>query len=209
MTQAPILPLQKLVTYDEFIAWYPQNSVLKYELHSGVIIEMPPPSGDHEEVLGFLIDEIAAQCRQSNLSYFIPKLGLVRTPSANSAYMPDILVLNRNNLKHEPLWKKESTVIYPESIPLVVEIVSTNWQDDYEKKFNDYEAMGIREYWIIDFGAFGGRKYIGKPKIPTIFVCELNDGEYQMAPFRDSDRIISAAFPQLNLTAQQVFGSII
>lgn len=209
MSQTPTLPIQKLVTYDEFIAWYPQNSTLQYELHDGVIIQMPSPSGDHEEVLGFLIDEIAAQCRQFSLPYFIPKLGLVQPPSAKSAYMPDILVLNRDNFKNEPLWKKESTIMYPESVPLVIEIVSTNWQDDYEKKFNDYEAMGIREYWIVDFAALGGRKYIGKPKVPTIFICELIDGEYQMTPFRGNDCIVSPTFPQLNLSAQQVFDSVI
>jgi Uma2 family endonuclease len=40
-------------------------------------------------------------------------------------------------------------------------------------------------------------------------VCVLIDCEYQMSPFRGDDRIISPTFPQLNLTAQQVFDSII
>jgi Uma2 family endonuclease len=51
----------------------------------------------------------------------------------------------------------------------------------------------------------GGRKFIGNPKQPTFFVCELIDDEYQMTAFRDDDLIISPAFPQLNLTAQQIF----
>jgi len=68
--------------------------------------------------------------------------------------------------------------------------------------------MGIPEYWIVDYAALGGRKFIGNPKQPTIFVCELLDGEYQMTSFRGSDRIVSPTFPQLNLTAQQVFESV-
>ncbi|PAX51611.1 Uma2 family endonuclease [Brunnivagina elsteri] len=206
MTQ--ILPLQKLFTFDEFIEWFP-NDGRRYELHNGMIIEMPPPTGDHEEILSFLIEEITLEFKRCKLPYFIPKLGLVKTPLDESAYIPDLLVLNRNNLKNELLWKKESTVIYPETAPIVIEVVSTNWQDDYEKKFNNYEAMGIREYWIVDYAALGGRKYIGKPKIPTIFVCELIDGEYQMTPFRNNDLIVSPTFPQLNLIAQQVFDSVI
>lgn len=109
------------------------------------------------------------------------------------------------------MWKKQSTLIYAESIPLVIEIVSNNWQDDYDDYYNkvrDYESMGIPEYWIVDYAALGGRRFIGNPKQPTFFVCELIDGEYQMTPFRSSDLIVSSTFPQLNLTAQQVFDSV-
>lgn len=34
-----IQSLPKLVTFDEFIAWYPENSEYRYELHNGVIVE--------------------------------------------------------------------------------------------------------------------------------------------------------------------------
>jgi Uma2 family endonuclease len=206
MTQT--LPIKKVKTFDEFIEWYP-NDGKRYELHNGVIIEMPPPTGDHEEIVGFLTKQIAAEFERCKLSYLIPKSGLVKTPLAESAYIPDVLVLNRDNLKNEPLWKKESTVIYPESVPLVVEVVSTNWRDDYHDKFGDYEEMGIPEYWIVDYAALGGRKFIGNPKQPTIFVCELIDGEYLMTPFRGSDLIVSPTFRQLNLTVQQIFDSVI
>ncbi|KYC40991.1 hypothetical protein WA1_22950 [Scytonema hofmannii PCC 7110] len=204
-TQAEI----KLFTFDEFIERYPENSRLRYELHKGVIVEMPPPTGDHEDVVGFLTQKIAAEFERCKLPYRILKSAMVRTKAAESAYIPDVLLVNRDNLKNEPLWKKQSTVIYPETVPLVVEVVSTNWRDDYHDKFGDYEEMGIPEYWIVDYAALGGRKFIGNPKQPTIFVCELVDGEYQMTPFRKTDRIVSPTFPQLNLTAQQIFDSIL
>jgi Uma2 family endonuclease len=37
----------------------------------------------------------------------------------------------------------------------------------------EYEALGIGEYWIIDYAAFGGIRHLGKPKQPTIhlFFC--------------------------------------
>ncbi len=44
----------KTVTFDEFVAWYPENSVHKYELHNGVIVEMPLGTGDHSAVAGFI-----------------------------------------------------------------------------------------------------------------------------------------------------------
>ncbi|MEM6404130.1 MAG: Uma2 family endonuclease, partial [Cyanobacteria bacterium P01_D01_bin.116] len=69
----------------------------------------------------------------------------------DSAYYPDVLVLDNRNLKNEPLFARVSTVSSSESIPLVVEVVSTNWSDDYALKFDDYETIGIPEYLIVDF----------------------------------------------------------
>jgi Uma2 family endonuclease len=207
MTQTQTQTELKLYTFDEFIEWYPENSARKYELHNGAIIEMPPPSGNHTDIISFLLEVILLEFQQRKLPYRVSSSVFVKTPNALGAYLPDMLVLNRDNLKNEPLWKKQSTLIYPESIPMIIEIVSTNWQDDYYDKIRDYEGMGIPEYWIVDYAAFGGRIFIGKPKIPTIFVCELIEGEYQMTPFRGNDLIISPTLPELKLTAQQIFDS--
>lgn len=199
--------LPKLLTFDEFIERYPNDSK-RYELHKGVIVEMPPPSGDHEDVVGFLTRKLGVEIDRLNLSFNIPKTGLIRTKSADSCYLPDVLVVNQDNLKNEPFWKKESTVTQSKSVPLVIEVISTNWRDDYHKKYADYEEMGISEYWIVDYAALGARKFLGNPKQPTIFVCELVDGEYQMTPFQGNNLIVSPTFPQLNLTAQQIFDSV-
>lgn len=200
--------LPKQITHRLFIEWLP-NDGKRYELHKGAIVEMPPPTGEHEKVIAFLSRKLTVEFDRLNLPYGIPKTGYVKTPFAESAYLPDILLLNFDNLASEPLWKKSSTVMEAESTPLVIEVVSSNWRDDYYDKFGDYEEMGIPEYWITDYAALGGRKFIGNPKQPTIFVCELIDGEYQMNAFTGNNRIISPTFPQLNLTAQQVFNSAV
>lgn len=67
------------------------------------------------------------------------------------------------------------------------------------------DTFGVPEYWIVDYLALGGRRYIGNPKQPTISVYYLVDGEYQVNLFRGSDHIISPTFPELNLTAEQIF----
>ena len=204
MTQA----LQrKLVTFEEFIAKYPDNSNKRYELHDGVIIEMPPPTGDHEEIILFLIERFILEYTRLKLPYGCPKAGLVKPPESESAYLPDVLLLNRPNLVNEPLWKKESTLTQAESIPLVVEVVSTNWRDDYFTKLGRYEEIGIPEYWIVDYAALGGRRFIGNPKQPTISIYSLSDGEYQLNLFRESDQIISPTLPEFDLTANQIFNA--
>ncbi|MGH1395240.1 MAG: Uma2 family endonuclease [Trichormus sp.] len=203
MTQA----LRKLTTFDEFVAKYPDETEKRYELHDGVVVEMPQPTGEHEEVTGFLAFEITRECIRLNLPYFIPKTALVKPHENESAYSPDVLLLNRPNLVNELLWKKESTAIQGISIPLIIEVVSTNWRDDYLKKYADYEVMGIPEYWIVDYAGLGGREFIGNPKQPTILVCCLEEGEYTVRKFRGDNRIQSVTFPDLNLTAQQIFNA--
>jgi Uma2 family endonuclease len=93
------------------------------------------------------------------------------------------------------------------SVRLVIEVVSTNWHNDYALKLNEYETMGIPEYWMVDYLALDGRRDIGFPKQPTLTVCNLIDGEYQMSLFRGSDLIQSPAFPELTLTAEQIFAA--
>jgi Uma2 family endonuclease len=104
---------------------------------------------------------------------------------------------------------------------LVVEVVSTNWRDDYFTKLGRYvrvasrwrslsqrrEEIGIPEYWIVDYAALGGKRFIGNPKQPTISVYSLVEGEYQLYLFGGSDRIQSLTFPELNLTAEQIFNA--
>ena len=65
--------------------------------------------------------------------------------------------------------------------------------------------MGIREYWIVDYAALGGREFIGDPKQPTILVCSLDQGEYRVTKFRGDDRIVSPRFPELTLQLFSVY----
>jgi Uma2 family endonuclease len=203
MTQA----LPKLVNFEEFVEWLPENSAVRYELHNGDIVERAQPVGEHEEVKGFLTIKVSVAIDRLGLPYSIPNQVIVRPPEKDSGYFPDVLVLNRGNLVNETLWQKQSVLSLGASIPLVIEVVSTNWRDDYYLKYADYEEMGIPEYWIVDYAALGGRNFIGNPKQPTISVCNLVDGEYQVLKFRENDRIVSQTFPDLNLTANQIFGA--
>ena len=195
--------LPKLITFDEFIEWLPENR--HYELHEGKIIEMQP-TGQHEDITSFLTQELTLEYLRMNLPYRIPPKALVKLKDKETGYNLDLLLINRQNLINEPLWEKKSTLINGESIPLVIEVVSSNWRDDYGYKLVDYEAMGIKEYWIVDYLGIGGVRFIGQPKQPTLSIYQLIDGEYQVQRFRGKDLINkSLIFPELSLTAEQVF----
>ena len=199
MTQA----LPKLVSFEEFVNWKPSNGF--YELHNGVIVEMSQPLGKHEEIVAFLGEKFTLEYSRLNLPYGVPKTVLIKPLESETAYSPDVMLLNRSNLATEPRWQNQSTVIYGESIPLVIEVVSTNWRNDYLDKAGDYEEIGIPEYWIVDYLGLGGRRFIGNPKQPTISIYQLVEGEYQVSQFRKSDRIVSPTFSELTLTDQEIF----
>ena len=191
MTQA----LPKLVNFEEFVEWLPENSALRYELHNRDIVEMAQPVGEHEAVISFLAVEIPVEIKRLGLPYGIPRQVIVRPPEKDSGYFPDVLVLNRANLANETLWQKQSILSLGASIPLVIEVVSTNWRDDYYLKYADYEEMGIPEYWIVD------------PQEQIVAVLRLESGEYvEVGMFQGEQTLVSPTFPQLNLTAGQVLG---
>lgn len=194
----------KLMTLDEFLDWYP-DGYGRFELHDGVVVEMQP-TGTHERVGGELAIKVSLEIRRLLLPYFIPRQCIIKPiDSDNSGFIPDVAVLDENALEAEPMWKKRATITKGETVRLLIEVVSNNWQDDYLTKLAEYEKLGISEYWIVDYLGLGGRRYIGNPKQPTISVYQLVDGEYVVSLFRENDRIESSTFPELNLTAEQVF----
>lgn len=195
--------LPKHITFDEFMAWYPEHSEHRYELHDGEIIQMPKPLGKHSDVGGYIALRLGIEIERLRHPYFIPRECVVKVEE--SGYEPDVIVLNRSTIQADPRWAKESTITRCESALLVIEVVSTNWSDDYALKLEDYEALGIEEYWICDYLGLGGKRYIGSPKQPTFSVYQLNENrEYEVRQFREEQAIVSKAFPELQLSLNQI-----
>ncbi len=199
-----IQSISKTMTLDEFLDWYP-DGYGRFELYNGVIVEMQP-TGTHERVGGFLALKQGVEIERLKLPYFIPRQCIIKPiDSDKSGFIPDVAVLDENAIESEPMWKKRSVITKGETVRLVIEVVSTNWQDDYLIKLAEYEKLGIPEYWIVDYLGLGGRRYIGNPKRPVILVYQLVDGEYIVSEFRENQRIVSVTFPELNLTAEEIF----
>ena len=125
-----ITTISQPITLEEFWDWYP-DGYGRYELHNGAIFEMQP-IGNHEQVISFLTIKLAVQIEKLGLPYLIPKQALIKPIDSNkSAYNPDVLILDQSNLNNEPLWKTRSTITQGKTVPLVIEVVSTNWGYDY------------------------------------------------------------------------------
>nr|WP_099240148.1 Uma2 family endonuclease [Synechococcus sp. BDU 130192] len=195
----------KLVTLEEFWDWYPDGYEGRFELHNGVIVKMQP-TGTHEQVAGFLAMEIGFEIKRLGLPLCVPRQGLIKAiDTGKTAYIPDVMVLDSAAIQDkEPMWKKRSTITQGETVRLAIEVVSTNWQDDYLMKLGEYEKLGIAEYWIVDYLGLGGRRYIGSPKQPTVSIYHLVEGEYTFALFQGQDTLRSNLFPELSLSVSQI-----
>jgi Uma2 family endonuclease len=190
------------ISLDEFIASYGGDN--RYELIDGEVFNLEP-TGQHEEVAALITAKICVQIDQLGLPWFVLQRGLFRPSSASmTAFRPDVMVVDRTEVAKELLWLEQSIITRGSSIKFVAEVVSGNWQNDYARKVEDYAALGIPEYWIADYLGLGGMRHIGKPKQPTLSICTLVDGEYEINLFRGNDAIVSPTFPNLSLTAEQV-----
>jgi Uma2 family endonuclease len=203
MTIASDQPIQqKSLSFDEFIACY--GSDKRYELIDGEVFDLEP-TGLHEEVAAFITTKICVQIDGAGLPWFVLQRGLLRPSGAGmTAFRPDVAVIDRSELNKEPLWPDQSILTLGSSIKFVAEVVSSNWQNDYARKVEDYAVLGIPEYWIADHAGNGGTRYIGSPKQPTLSICTLMNGEYKIQQLRGKQPIVSKTFPQLKLIAEQV-----
>jgi Uma2 family endonuclease len=199
-----VLAESKTTSFDDFITWLPERSADRYELRDGEILEMPKPRGKHSEIAGSISGQLYLEVTRLGLQYSIPRESIVKSIDGKSGYEPDVIVLDKELLAQEPRWETESIITQGSSIKLAIEVVSTNWQDDYAINQIAYQALGIQEYWIVDYLGLGGRNFIGHPKQPTISVYYLVDGEYDLHQFRSSELIQSPTFPDLELSIDSV-----
>ncbi len=191
----------KKLSFAEFLEQYPDGYGI-FELLDGEIVKVEPIRA-HKNVSRLLLFAFNDEIRRNNLSYIVDQTIVIKTVTEKGivqARNPDVSVVselewNSNAMAYAALTKP---------IQLAVEVVSTNWEDDYIDKLAEYQRLGIAEYWIVDYLAIASRSYLGYPKVPTISVYQLIDGEYQVQRFTANAPIISPTFGQLELTCDQL-----
>ncbi len=197
-------PKQQL-TFEQFLE-YDVEEEGRYELVNGEIVRILP-TRQHGNIADFIARKFDREVERLSLNYRVSGRIMIRTITQDGREQgrhPDVSVVDRT------IWDSHPTAYtaFVEPLQLAVEVVSTNWEDDYIDKLNEYQRLGIPEYWIVDYLAIGSRNYLGNPKVPTIFVYLLDEnGVYQVGAYRGSDRIISRTFPELSLSVEQVLNA--
>ncbi len=190
--------------FDQFLAQCPEHG--RYELVDGKMVKVLA-TRIHYDVAWLILKSFDREIDRLNLNYVVNDVAAVLTINKKGKEQgrhPDVSVINRDVWRSDRLDHRGIR----EPIQLAVEVVSTNWEDDYIDKLEEYERLGISEYWIVDYLAIGSRNYLGEPKLPSVLIFTLDaEGKYQMTRFQNSDRLISATFPELNLTVEQIMAA--
>jgi Uma2 family endonuclease len=194
------IALSPKLTFAEFIRTCPMEG--RYEFVEGEIVRILA-TPQHDNVADFLAKRLDRETDRMGLDYRVSgRISIVTTTDAGVEHSrnPDVSVVtkavwNANLLAYRPL---------REPLQLAIEVVSSNWEDDYIDKLAEYERAGVSEFWIVDYLALGSRSLLGSPKVPTFFVYSLVDGAYVARQFRADEAIISPTFPALSLTFNQV-----
>lgn len=130
------------MTYKQFLAWSDEDTHAEWV--NGRVIAFMPPKLLHQAITTFLA---------SLLSLFVEMFGLGRVVAApfevklssRSSREPDVFFVSNDRLNRLTEERMDGA---PD---LIVEVVSKeSVQRDTEDKFKEYEAAGVREYWIID-----------------------------------------------------------
>ncbi len=196
-----VTQLQQELNFEQFLAQCPEDG--RYELVDGKMVKILA-TREHYDVAGLIADAMKDEIKRLQLNYVVNDIAVVLTTNKRGKEQgrhPDVSVIDRD------VWRSDrfNHRGIREPIQIAVEVVSTNWEDDYIDKLDEYERLGIREYWIVDYLAHGSRNYLGNPKEPSVFVFLLDaEGKYQFTRFQNSDVIISPTFPELTLTVEQI-----
>ena len=193
-------------TFEQFITQLPDEEG-RYEWVNGQIMRILP-TRKHETLAELITDIFKDEVKHSELNYWVSGRIVIKTETNSGKEQgryPDVTVVDK------ALWSANPTAYSALSNPpqLVVEVVSTNWEDDYVDKLEEYQRLGIPEYWIVDYLAVASRSYLGNPKEPTIFICILTENStYQINKYKGSDRLISPTFAQVVITVEQILTQI-
>ena len=192
------------LTFEQFLELCPEHG--HYELIDGEMVEICEMAftRNHDDVAEFIDRRFYREVERLSLNYVIKRAIPIKTidqEGTERGRIPDLSVIDAT------VWRSNRSAYKGlcEKIQLAVEVVSNNWEDDYIDKFEEYQRIGIPEYWIVDYLANGSREFLGNPKVQTIFVNLLDEnGKYQTSKFIGEDKIISPTFPELDLTAAQI-----
>jgi Uma2 family endonuclease len=131
------------MSYEEYLAWAGED--VHAEWVNGEVIVQMPPKQRHQQVVAFLVQLMGLFIQLFQLGRLLPAPFEMRATPDGPAREPDLLFVAREHLDR----LTEERLNGPAD--LVVEVVSDDSvARDRADKFYEYQAAGVREYWILD-----------------------------------------------------------
>lgn len=137
-------PPRGKMTYEEFLAWADEDT--NAEWVDGEIVPVSPSSAAHNELTVFLVQLISqfAEIRQLGRVY-IERFQMRLAGRRRSGREPDVLFVANERLSQIRRTYLEGPA------DLAIEIISEESdRRDWVAKFEEYEAGGVREFWLLD-----------------------------------------------------------
>ena len=182
------------VSFEEYIR-YDDGTNKHYELVDGQLIEMPPASFLHSDIIDLIADCFKAIARQYKLDIKIKTGDVGVRTGINSSRIPDIAVIDGRVYSS---YRRDKSAVIEAGLILAVEVVSPGAEQierDYTDKAIEYQNIGIPEYWIVD------------PSEQKITVSILDKGSYTKTVFVGAEVVASPTLPQLKITATEILSA--
>ncbi len=187
----------RFLSFEDYLAYNDETDQL-YELFNGELIAVPPESGENVEIATFLLITLAAIAGYQRVRGHGLELEVRGEPKNR---YPGLTLIREEHIQQ---LKTRNTIRLSMAPPLlVIEVVSPGElqrERDYIAKRQQYQDLGIPEYWLVD------------PSQQMITVLELTNNQYnEIGVFENRDEqatlaIASRLFPSLSLTPQQILG---
>ncbi len=177
----------KRMTYEEYLAW--ANEDTHTEWVNGEAIVYMPAKDPHQTLIEFLYKVIGLFIDILDLGRLrVAPFELKLRPDGNSRE-PDLMFLAKNHLD------RLSTERIAGPPDLIIEIVSDDSvHRDRVDKFDEYEAGGVPEYWILDNRPWARRR--------AQFFQLGQDGQYRQAALESDGIYRSQVLPNFWLQVE-------
>jgi Uma2 family endonuclease len=131
------------MSYEEYLAWADED--VHAEWVDGEVVVQMPPKEPHQRVIAFLVSLMGLFIQLFNLGRLLPAPFEMRAIPDGPAREPDLVFVALEHLDR----LTEERLSGPAD--LVVEVISNDSVGrDRADKFYEYQAAGVREYWILD-----------------------------------------------------------
>lgn len=187
----PILKSKEKYTYADYLTW-PEGE--RWEIIDGVPYMQSAPSTVHQEILMELSRQIANHLRDKSCKIYPAPFSVrlkgdeISDADIKKVVEPDLTIVCDKSKVDEKGCNGAPDMI--------IEIISpSSVKTDRLIKFNMYEKVGVKEYWIVE----------PEVKIVSVFVLQENGRYGRQEVYSEEDQISLNIIPDLSIDLELVF----